>query len=324
LKRVHHDDDADDEGEDDPGFHGDDGGDSGDDDPDFILPDTGPSTAFFAELAPYQFSQPCVGGWMLHSCRAVAEAHDTTDGEARVVKQIRDLNEREIAEHLVYLKQHPRLDLSTNMANFPTMLKLVGGGTSNALRVLCVVCDNFSIEKTAPVAITRTSLSNLKYRHLESEQHARSVRVWRGLPEDDADSDATTALCVADVHRQFAVDYLAGFFEDGQIKRGVKSEHPTLEFDAEKGTLKCVDRKCPRTFMGSDEVAKNPYNLSVNITRHLDARNRRLLKEGDDPRASVTPADAFCRLFSLPTPNRKAGGPLSRQVASVRGGSSPQ
>ena len=104
---------------------------------------------------------------MLHSCRAVAEAHDTTDGEARVVKQIRDLNEREIAEHLVYLKQHARLALSTNMANFPTMLKLVGGGTSNALRVLCVVCDNFWVEKTAPVAITRSSLSNLKYRHLE-------------------------------------------------------------------------------------------------------------------------------------------------------------
>jgi hypothetical protein len=210
------------------------------------------------------------------------------------------------------------------MAKFPTMLKLVGGGTSNALRVVCVICDNFSIQKTAPVAITPTSLSNLKFRHLQSSQHERSVRVWKGLPEDDEDSDATTALSVADVHRQFAVDYLAGFFEDGQVKRGVKSEHPTLVFNSENGTLTCVDRKCPRTFMGPDEVAKNPYNLSVNITRHLDARNRRLLKEGDDPRASVTSADAFCRLFSLTTPNRKDGGQLSQQVASMRGGSSPQ
>lgn len=243
---------------------------------------------------------------------------------AAVVKQIRDLNESEITNHLMYLKHHPQLLLSTNMEKFPTMLKLVGSGKSKLLRVLCVVCYNFSIQKTAPVAITRTSLSNLKLRHLKSPQHERSVRVWKGLPEGDADSDATTAQCVADVHRQFATEYLAGFFEDGQFKRGVKSKYPTLVFNAEKGTLKCVDKRCPKTFMGVDEVAKNPYNLSVNITRHLDARDRRLFKEGKDPRTSVTPADAFCRLFSLPAPNRKDGGQLSLQVASMRGGSSPQ
>jgi hypothetical protein len=279
---------------------------------------TEPTTDFFADMSPYMHRRADVGGWDKHASKAVAEAHDSTMGDAPILRVVAELNERTITEYQLMLHRHPLLCFSPKVEQYPDLVSVVPhDGDSTRLALKCNVCARYSPRNHKNIMVNRNSCANFTHRHLKNKDHIAAERHWKGMKSDDDDhAGESRKQSIAGIHRGWWDGYLGEFWKEGNYQNGPKTEYRNLQIDAAVGELWCNDPKCKRKFFKAEEMLKNPWNAARNIMLHCNARRKRMEKN-KEAEVSGSTADAFRSMFGQCA--KETGGVLSATVTDLRG-----
>jgi hypothetical protein len=285
--------------------------------PEIVL-STEPTTDFFADLSPYMHRRADVGGWDKHASKAVAEAFDSTLGDAPILRMVAELNERTISEYQLMLQRHPRRCFSTRVEEHPDLVSVVPhDADSTRLAIKCNVCARYSLVKHKPMMVNRNSFANFAHRHLKHKGHIVAEKYWKDIESDDVgNAGDEREQSVAGTHRGWWNEYLGPYWVNGNYQNGPKEEYRNLQVDAAVGELWCNDPKCKRKFFKGDELLKNPWNAARNIMLHCDARRRRM-ENNKEAEVSGSAVDAVRGLFGQSA--QAAPGVLSNTVSDLCG-----